>query len=113
MQGGEPPNVHPVLRMQDHRRDHPSMILHPENWMNIRRFRALHEAGASYAEIAAEVGCDWRTVKKYLSGDVPAGPPAGASRKGTQPPQSAPFAGVIDSRLPPHISLRAPLISDP
>ena len=42
------------------------MILHPENWMNIRRFRALHEAGASYAEIAAEVGCDWRTVKKYL-----------------------------------------------
>ena len=22
-----------------------SMILHPENWMNIRRFRALHQAG--------------------------------------------------------------------
>ncbi len=48
------------------------MILHPENWMNIRRFRALHEAGASYAEIAAEVGCDWRTVKKYLAQGSPA-----------------------------------------
>ena len=43
--------------------------------MNIRRFRALHQAGASYAEIAAEVGCDWRTVKKYLAEGSPAVPP--------------------------------------
>ena len=43
------------------------MVLDPESWMNIRRFRALHEAGASYAEIGRECGCDWRTVKKYLS----------------------------------------------
>ena len=28
-----------------------SMILHPENWMNIRRFRALHEAGACQATL--------------------------------------------------------------
>jgi len=29
--------------------------------MNIRRFRVLHEAGASYAEIALECDVDWRT----------------------------------------------------
>jgi len=88
------------------------MILHPENWMNIRRFRALHEAGASYAEIAAEVGCDWRTVKRYLSGDVPAVPPAGSSRKGTQPRKIAPFEGVIDSWLRADIRLRASVICE-
>src|SRR6266702_4209016 len=61
---------HPSLRRLPRRlqrRVISSMILHPESWMNIRRFRALHEAGASYAEIAAEVGCDWRTVKKYVA----------------------------------------------
>mgnify|MGYP000149613688 CR=1 FL=1 len=30
------------------------MILSPEDWMNIRRFRVLHETGSSYAEIARE-----------------------------------------------------------
>ena len=28
------------------------MILSPEDWMKIRRFRVLHETGSSYAEIA-------------------------------------------------------------
>jgi hypothetical protein len=51
--------------------------------MNIRRFRAPHEAGAvTYAEIAAETGCDWRTVKKYLDADAPAFRSAGSSREG-------------------------------
>src|SRR6266704_1620747 len=88
------------------------MILHPENWMNIRRFRALHEAGASYAEIAAEVGCDWRTVKKYLSAGSPAVPPAGTSRKGTQPRKIAPFTGLIDSWLRAGVTLRASVICE-
>ncbi|MGH3506358.1 MAG: hypothetical protein ACRDO2_04035 [Nocardioidaceae bacterium] len=39
--------------------------------MNIRRFRALHAAGASYVEIAREWGCDWRTVRKYLAEALP------------------------------------------
>src|SRR6266536_2810898 len=88
------------------------MILHPESWMNIRRFRALHEAGASYAEIAAEVGCDWRTVKKYLSAGSPAVPPAGTSRKGTQPRKIAPFTGLIDSWLRAGVTLRASVICE-
>ena len=88
------------------------MILHPENWMNIRRFRALHEAGASYAEIAAEVGCDWRTVKKYLAQGSPAVPPAGSSRKGTQPRKIGPFAGLVESWLRADITLRASVICE-
>jgi transposase len=87
------------------------MILHPESWMNIRRFRVLHEAGASYAEIAAEAGCDWRTVKKYLAEGARAVPPAGSPRKGTPPRKIAPFEGVIDSWLRADIRLRASVIA--
>ena len=88
------------------------MILHPENWMNIRRFRALHEAGASYAEIAAEVGCDWRTVKKYLAEGSPAVPPAGSPRRGTQPRKIGPFADLVESWLRADITLRASVICE-
>jgi transposase len=47
------------------------MILDTESWMNIRRFRALHAAGATFAEIGRECGCDWRTVRKYLAEMLP------------------------------------------
>jgi transposase len=55
-----------------------SMILGVETWMNIPRFRTLHERGATYAEIAAEVGCDWRTVRKYIDAGATSVPPKGA-----------------------------------
>jgi len=45
------------------------MSLDGLSWMNILRFSALQEAGATYAEIAAECGCDRRTVKKYLAAE--------------------------------------------
>jgi hypothetical protein len=38
------------------------MILDTESWMNIRRFRALHDAGVTYVEIGRECGVDWRTA---------------------------------------------------
>lgn len=57
--------------------------------MDIRRFRALHAAGATYAEIARERGVDWRTVKKYLAQDASSIPPSGTPRVGTQPQVSA------------------------
>src|SRR6266540_155489 len=41
MQGAEPPNVHPVLRMQDHRRDHPSL---QSSWQSTQR-RVVHFTG--------------------------------------------------------------------
>jgi hypothetical protein len=40
------------------------MIGSQEAWMELRAFRALAEAGATWAEIARETGHDWRTVKR-------------------------------------------------
>lgn len=79
--------------------------------MNIRRFRALHKAGVSIAEIARETGHDWKTVKKYLEGEEPA-PPAAPSRKGTQPRKIDRFAGVVDSWLRADIGLKASVIHE-
>jgi len=88
------------------------MILDAESWMNIRRFRALHERGATYAEIAAEVGCDWRTVKKYLAEGATQVPPPGPSRKGTIAQAIAPFTAVIEAWLRADITLRASVIHE-
>jgi hypothetical protein len=74
------------------------MILDTESWMNIRRFRALHAAGATFAEIGRESGCDWRTVRKYLAEDA-AVPPAGPSRMGTQPLLITPFIPLVEAWL--------------
>jgi hypothetical protein len=69
------------------------MILDTESWMNIRRFRALHAAGATFIEIGRDCGCDWRTVRKYLAEDAPAVPPTSPSRAGTQPRSSRLWSG--------------------
>jgi len=52
------------------------MLLSQEEWMDLRAYRALRAAGASWADIAREAGCDWRTVKKYLADEAPPTPPA-------------------------------------
>jgi transposase len=88
------------------------MILDAESWMNIRRFRALHEAGASYAEIARECGVDWRTARKYLAEDGIALPPAAPSRAGTQPRKIDALAGVVDAWLRADITLKASVIHE-
>lgn len=80
--------------------------------MNIRRFRALHESGASYAEIAHECGCDWRTVKKYLEIDGVALPPRAPSRAGSQPRAIAPFAERVDAWLRADVTLRGSVIHE-
>jgi hypothetical protein len=49
--------------------------------MGLRRY-TLRAAGATWREIADEVGVDWRTVKKYLSTDAAGGPPTAPSRRG-------------------------------
>ena len=83
------------------------MILDEELWMNIRRYRSLHAAGATYAEIARECGVDWRTVKKYLAADAPSTPPAAPSRAGTQPRAITPeLELLIRSWLAKDIELR-------
>jgi transposase len=88
------------------------MILDLESWMNIRRFRVLHEAGASYAEIARECRVDWRTVKKYLAQDGVALPPPAPSRAGTQPQKIGPFAPLVEGWLRGEIELKASVIHE-
>jgi transposase len=56
------------------------MILSQEQWMELRAFKALADAGATWAEIARETGCDWRTVKRYLSPGASSSPPAPPKR---------------------------------
>lgn len=78
--------------------------------MDLRRFKPLREAGATWKEIAAEVGCDPRTVKKYING--PPGPPAAPPRVGTQPRKIEHLAPVVDAWLAADITLRASVIHE-
>ena len=61
------------------------MLLSPEEWMDLRAYSALREAGATRAEIARETGHDWRTVRKYLSPDAADRPPAVTARRPKRP----------------------------
>ena len=66
--------------------------------MNIRAFKNLRQGGSSFADIARETGCDWRTVKKYLAEGATTTPPTVASR--THPPRVIePYAGIVDEWL--------------
>ena len=80
--------------------------------MNIRRFRALHAAGATYAEIGRECGVDWRTVRKYLAEDAPSAPPAAPPRAGTQPKVITPLVGVVEAWLRADITLKGSVIHE-
>ncbi len=80
--------------------------------MNIRRFRALHAAGATFVEIGRECGCDWRTVRKYLAEDAPAVPPTSPSRAGTQPRLIEPFVERIEAWLRSDLALKGTVIHE-
>ena len=69
-------------------------------------------AGASWTEIAAEAGCDWRVARKYLSPDAPTGPPTGSPRAGTRPRLVDPYRAVIDGWLASEPRLRASVIHE-
>jgi transposase len=86
------------------------MILDTESWMNIRRFGALHAAGATFAEIGRECGCDWRTVRKYLAEGAASVPPAAPPRKGTQPLLITPFIPLVEAWLREDIDLKGTVI---
>ena len=75
-------------------------------------FRALYEAGASYAEIGRECGCDPRTVRKYLAEDAGSAPPAAPSRAGTQPRLIEPFVELVESWLRADVWLKASVIHE-
>jgi transposase len=85
------------------------MILSQEQWMELRAFKALAEAGATWAEIARETGYDWRTVKRYLSAEASSSPPAPAKR-GPGPRKTDPYAHLIDAWLRRQPRLKASVI---
>jgi transposase len=72
----------------------------------------LHQAGASYAEIARECGCDPRTVRKYLAEDAGSVPPTAPPRRGTQPRLIEPFVELVESWLRADLSLKASVIHE-
>src|SRR4029453_6602552 len=82
------------------------MILSQEAWMELRAFRALAEAGATWAEIARETGHDWRTVKRYLSAEASSSPPAPAGG-GPGPRKIDPSAHLVDGWLAKQPKLKA------
>lgn len=88
------------------------MLLEPERWLELRRFRSLHEAGASISEIARETGLNWRTVKKYLESDGPPEPPAPAPRSDLGNQVIKPWAHVIDAWLRAEVLLKAAVIHE-
>jgi transposase len=87
------------------------MILSQEQWMNLRAFKVLAETGATWAEIGRETGYDWRTVKRYLSDDAPATPPAPVKR-GRGPRKTDPYAHLIDAWLRKQPKLKASVIHE-
>lgn len=88
------------------------MILPVEAWMDLRRYKPLRDAGATWREIADEVGLDWRTVKRYLSSDAPCGPPVAPSRRGAVARKIDALAPVVDAWLATDARLKASVIHE-
>ncbi len=86
------------------------MLLSTEEWMDVRAYRALRDAGATWAEIARETGHDWRTVKKYLSPDAADRPPAVTACRPTRTKIIEPYIPIIDAMLMKERRLRATVI---
>lgn len=85
--------------------------LDEQRWLDVRRFRALHEAGASVSEIARETGLNWRTVKKYLAGDTGEVPPRRKIRPSRGQVIDA-FAHVVDAWLRAELLLKGTVIHE-
>ena len=86
------------------------MLLSTEEWMDLRAFRALRDAGATWAEIARETGHDWRTVKKYLAPDACDRPPAVCARRPARKKVVDAYAPLIDAMLAKERRLQATTI---
>ena len=89
-----------------------AVVLDAERWLELRRFRALWEAGASNSEIARETGLHWRTVKKHLEDGGPAAPPVPAPRAEQSNRVIASYAPVIDAWLRAEVLLKGTVIHE-
>ncbi|AVT41877.1 IS21 family transposase [Plantactinospora sp. BB1] len=88
------------------------MVLRSERWLELRRYRALHEAGLSLSQIARETGLDRRTVRKYLAGEAAPAPPQRSPRRDARTSVLSPFAHVIDAWLRAELLLKGTVIHE-
>ena len=73
---------------------------------------ALHAAGATFAEIGRECGCDCRTVRKYLAEDAISVPPAGPPRASIQPLLITPYIPLVEAWLRSDLSIKATVVDE-
>ncbi|MFD9474068.1 hypothetical protein [Streptomyces goshikiensis] len=89
------------------------MVLDPQRWLEVRRFRVLHQSGAmSISEIARETGLNRRTVRKYLCDQGPLTPPGTSSRRGTRRQVVVDVAPVIDAMLRAEILIKGTVVHE-
>ncbi|GGU53073.1 IS21 family transposase [Streptomyces violascens] len=89
------------------------MVLDPQRWLELRRFRGLHASGAmSLSEIAKETGLNRRTVRKYLSGESPSAPPRRTSNGRPRRRVVDEVAPLIDAMLRAEVLLKASVVHE-
>ncbi|MCM1972982.1 IS21 family transposase [Streptomyces sp. G1] len=89
------------------------MVLDPQRWIELRRFRGLFESGAmSLSEIARETGLNRRTVRKYLSSEAPAAPPRRAGARRARRWMVDEVAPLIDAMLRSEILIKGAVVHE-
>jgi len=89
------------------------VVLDPQRWLELRRFRGLVESGGmSVSEVARETGLNWRTVSKYLSADGPAGPPRRSASGRSHKRVVDEVAPLIDAMLRTEVLMKAAVIHE-
>lgn len=89
------------------------MVLDPQRWLELRRFRGLVESGAmSLSEVAKETGLNWRTVSKYLAADGSSGPPRRTANGSPRRRVVDEVAPLIDAMLRAEVLMKAAVIHE-
>ncbi|MFE9401515.1 IS21 family transposase [Streptomyces sp. NPDC006530] len=89
------------------------MVLDPQRWLELRRYRGLYESGAiSVSEIAKETGLNRRTVRKYLSSQAPVAPPRRAASGHPRKRVVDEVAPLIDAMLRTEIMIKGAVIHE-
>ncbi|MGW3957799.1 DDE-type integrase/transposase/recombinase [Streptomyces sp. NPDC004752] len=89
------------------------MVLDPQRWLELQRFRALFESGAvTLTEIAKETGLNRKTVRKYLSGQAPAGSPRRVSNGRPRKKAVDEVAPLIDAMLRAEILIKGAVVHE-
>ncbi|WP_452176593.1 IS21 family transposase [Kitasatospora saccharophila] len=89
------------------------MVLDPHRWLELRRFRGLHESGVmSLSEIAKETGLNRRTVRKYLAAQAPISPPRRAPGGQARKRVVDEVAPLIDAMLRSEILIKGAVVHE-